>query len=323
MKPRAVPILALILALLAAPLTVEAQQARKLARVGVLAISQTERFTAFMQALREAGYVHGENVLVETRFYEGNLDRLPTLAHELVTLQCDVIVATGPEAIRAATRATTTTPIVGIDLESDPVASGWARSLGHPEGNVTGLFLDMRDLVGKQIELLTGDVPGLSRVGVMWDSAIGGVQFRAAESAARAAGVTLLSLPVQGGTDFAGAFDRAAREHLRGVVLLSSPSVSSHASQIAGLALKTRLPTINLFTWFAVSGGLMAYGPPVPDLFKRAAIYVSKVLNGAKVGDLPIERPERFELVINLKTARALGLTIPPSLLLRADEVIQ
>jgi len=269
------------------------------------------------------GYIDGQNALIEIRIYETMLDRLLELANEMVGLKCDVIMAAAPYAIDAAIRATTTIPIVGLDLESDPVANRWARSLARPGGNLTGIFLDLPELGGKQIELLKEAVPTLSRLAVLWDSTVGGVQFRATESAARAAGVTLQSLSVQRPEDFKEAFDRAIRERVQGMVVLSSPLINGQRSQIVEWALKTRLPTISLFTVFPRSGGLMAYGPNLPDLYKHAATYVGRILKGAKVGELPIERPARFELVINLKTAKTLGLDVPWFLQQRADEVIE
>jgi putative tryptophan/tyrosine transport system substrate-binding protein len=292
-------------------------------RIGFLQRIRNENVVAFIQGLRDAGYVDGQNALIETRIYETSLDRLPDLAKELVDLKCDVIVAGSRYAFEAVMRATSTTPIVGIDLESDPVASGWAKNLGRPGGNLTGLFLDLPELSGKQIELLKEAVPTLSHLGVLWDSTIGEVQFRATQAAARAAGVTLHSLPIQSPEDFKDAFDRAVRERIDGVVVLSSPLILEQRLQIAGWAMKARLPTISLFTLFPGSGGLMAYGPNLPDIYKRTANYVDRILKGTKVADLPIERPTKFELVINLKTAKALGLTVPPTLLTRADEVIE
>jgi ABC-type uncharacterized transport system substrate-binding protein len=313
----------LALPLLMALLAAEAQQARQVPRIGFLQAAQNENMTAFVQALRDLGYVDGQNVLIETRIYGDRLDQLPTLAHELVTLQCDVLLAAAPYAIRAAMSATSTLPIVGIDLESDPVASGWARSLSHPGGNLTGFFLDLPELGGKQIQLLMEAVPGLSRVGVLWDTTIGDVQFRATEAAARAAGVTLRSLAIRRVGDIKDAFDHAAREGLHGVVILSSPLINVQRAQITSLALQMRLPSMSLFTLFPRSGGLMAYGPNLPDMYKRAVTYIDRLLKGVKVGDLPIERPSRFEFVVNVKTAQALGLTIPPMLLFQADEVIR
>jgi putative tryptophan/tyrosine transport system substrate-binding protein len=311
------------LTILAVPLAAQAQQARQVPRIGFLQVAWNENVPAVFQALRDLGYVDGQTVLIETRIYGEMLDQLPKLANELVTLKCDVILAAAPYAIRAAMSATSTIPIVGVDLESDPVDSGWARSLSHPGGNLTGFFLDLPELGGKQIQLLTEAVSGFSRVGVLWDSTIGDVQFRATEAAARAARVTLRSLAIQRVEDIKDAFDRAAREGLHGVVILSSPLINARRAQITSLALQMRLPTISIFTMFPRSGGLMAYGPNLPDMYKRAVTYIDKILKGAKVSDLPIERPSRFEFVVNVKTAQALGLTIPPVLLFQADEVIR
>jgi putative tryptophan/tyrosine transport system substrate-binding protein len=306
------------------PLAAYAQQlAGKVPRIGFLQRIQNENVVAFIQGLRDAGYIDGQNAVIETRIFETTLDRLPDLANELVDLTCNVIVAASRYAFEAAMRATSTAPIVGIDLESDPVASGWAKSLGRPGGNFTGLFLDLPELSGKQIELLKEAVPTLSHLAVLWDSTIGVVQFRATQAAARAAGVTLYSLPIHRPEDFKDAFDRAARERIHGVVVLSSPLILEQRLQIAEWAMKARLPTISLFTLFPRSGGLMAYGPNLPDMYKRAAAYVGRILKGTKVADLLIERPTTFELVINLKTAKALGLEVPPTLLARADEVIE
>jgi putative tryptophan/tyrosine transport system substrate-binding protein len=306
------------------PIAARAQQlADKIPRIGFLQSFRNENVVAFIQGLRDTGYINGQNALIETRIFGTTLDRLSDLAKELVDLKCDVIVAASRYAFEVAMKATSTIPIVGIDLESDPVASGWAKSLGRPGSNFTGLFLDLPELSGKQIEFLKDAVPTLSHLGVLWDSTIGVVQFRATQAAAREAGVTLHSLPIQSPEDFKGTFDRAAREPIHGVVVLSSPLILEQRSQIADWAMKARLPTISLFTSFPRSGGLMAYGPSLPDMYKRAATYVDRILKGARVAELPIERPIKFELVINLKTAKALGLTIPESFLLRAHEVIE
>jgi putative tryptophan/tyrosine transport system substrate-binding protein len=306
------------------PFAAGAQQlADKVPRIGFLQSFRNENVVAFIQGLRDTGYINGQNALIETRIFGTTLDRLPDLAKELVDLKCDVIVAASRYAFEVAMNATSTIPIVGIDLESDPVASGWAKSLGRPGSNFTGLFLDLPELSGKQIEFLKDAVPTLSHLGVLWDSTIGIVQFRATQAAAREAGVTLHSLPIQSPEDFKGTFDRAAREPIHGVVVLSSPLILEQRLPIAEWAMKAHLPTISLFTSFPRSGGLMAYGPSLPDMYKRAATYVDRILKGARVADLPIERPIKFELVINLKTAKALGLTIPESFLLRADEVIE
>jgi putative ABC transport system substrate-binding protein len=305
------------------PIAARAQVAGKVPRIGFLQANLNENVTAFMQGLRDAGHIDGQTAIVEARHYGMMLDRVEEMARELAALNCDVICAAAPYAIRAAILATNTIPIVGIDLESDPVASGWARSLGRPGGHLTGLFLDLPELGGKQIELLKEAVPTFSHLGVLWDSTVGEVQLRATEAAARMSGISLKSLPIQRPEDFKGAFDTAAREGLRGIIILSSPIILGQRTQIADLALGNRQPTISLFTLFPKSGGLMAYGPNLPEMYKRAGNYVDRILKGAKAGELPIERPSRFDLVVNLKTAKALDLKIPESLLLRADEIIE
>jgi putative ABC transport system substrate-binding protein len=302
------------------PHAVRAQQpAAKLPRIGLLLNVQSE----LMKGLRDAGYVDRQNMLLETRFYGATLERVGELANELVAASCNVIFAAGPYAIQGAIKATRTIPIVGMDLESDPVAGGWASTLSRPGGNLTGLFLDLPELGGKLIELLNEAITTRSGLTALWDSTVGEVQFRATERAARSAGVSLLSLPVQRQEGFKNAFERAARERVHGVVVLSSPLIFGQRSEIAGLAMKAHLPTISLFTLFPRSGGLMAYGPDFSGMFSHAASYIGRILKGAKASEMPIERPSRFELVINLKTAKALGLNVSPTLLARADEVIE
>ena len=306
------------------PLVARAQQpAEKLPRIGSIQNFRNENFEAFIQGLREAGYVDGQDMLLETRFYAGVLDRIDEFTSELVALKCSVILATAPYAVQAVMKATSKIPIVGIDLESDPVANGWVKSLARPGGNLTGFFLDIPELGGKQIELLKEAVPTVARLAVLWDATIGTVQFGATETAARPSGVTLESFPIRNVEDIKDAIERAARERVHGLVVLTSPLIFNQRSQIADLALKTRLPTISLFNSFPKVGGLMAYGPSLALMFKRAASYVDRILSGTNPGELPIERPSKFELVINLKTAGALGLTVPPTLLARADEVIE
>jgi putative ABC transport system substrate-binding protein len=306
------------------PLAARAQQRTgKIPRVGFLLNVQSELVVALFDGLRDAGYIDGQNIVVEARFTGNMLDRIAEFANELVALNCDVIFAAGPHNIQALMRATSTIPVVGIDLESDPIANGWASSIGRPGGHLTGVFLDLPDLGGKQIELLKEAVPTVSRLAFLWDSTVGLIQFHATEAAARTAGVAPLSLPIQRPEDFKDAFDRAASERAHAMVVLSSPLVFSQRSQIADLALKAHLPTISLFTLFPRSGGLMAYGPNFPEMWKRAATYGDRILKGAKAGELPIERPSKFELVINLKTAKALGVDVPWFLQQRADEVIE
>ena len=306
------------------PLAAWAQQpAEKLPRIGSIQNFRNENFEAFIQGLREAGYVDGQNMLLETRFYAGVLDRIDEFTSELVALKCSVILATAPYAVQAVMKATSKIPIVGIDLESDPVANGWVKSLARPGSNLTGFFLDIPELGGKQIELLKEAVPTVARLAVLWDATIGTVQFGATETAARPSGVTLESFPIRNVEDIKDAIERAARERVHGLVVLTSPLIFNQRSQIADLALKTRLPTISLFNSFPKVGGLMAYGPSLALMFKRAASYVDRILSGANPGELPIERPSKFELVINFKTAKTLGLDVPPSLLAIADEVIE
>ena len=305
-------------------LPVRAQQRTpNVPRIGFLLNVQSELVEVLFRGLREAGYVEGRNVIVETRFAGNMLDRIDQFASELVALNCNLIFAAGPYAIQALTKATSTIPLVAIDLESDPVANRWAASIARPGGNLTGFFLDLPELGGKQIELLKEALPALSRVAFLWDSTVGLIQFRATEAVARTAGVAPLSLPIQRREDFKDAFDYAVSQQAHAVVVLSSPLIFGQRSQIAELALNARLATISLFTLFPRSGGLMGYGPNFADMWKRAATYVDRILRGARPGELPIERPSRFELVINLKTARAIGLDIPPTLVVRADEVIE
>jgi ABC-type uncharacterized transport system substrate-binding protein len=305
------------------PLAARAQREEKVPRVGFLQGVQNENVAAFVRGLKDAGYIEGQNVRIETRIYGTKLDHLSDLANEIVGLQCNVIIAAAPYAIKAAMKATTTTPIIGIDLESDPVANRWVASIGRPGGNLTGLFLDLPELSGKQIELLKETVPTLARLGVIWDSTIGTAQFRAAETGARALGLELHSFPIQSSADFDNAFERAKSVKTDGIIILSSPVILGARVHIAELALKARLPTISVLTLFPKTGGLMAYGPNLPEMYKRAAYYVDRILKGAKAEEIPIERPSRFDLVINLSTAKGIGLTVPPVLLARADEVIE
>jgi putative ABC transport system substrate-binding protein len=234
-----------------------------------------------------------------------------------------VLYAVGPAAVRAATQATSTVPIVAMDLESDPVASGWARSLARPGGNVTGLFLNFPELAGKWLQLLRDADPGVHAVGILWDSATGSTQLDAVKVAAQSFRMDLSVLPVRTADDFDDALRTGLKDGVKAVVVLSSPVFDVNSARVAALTSRNRLPAISAFREFTDAGGLMAYGPDLKEFFRRSALYVAKIIEGAKPGDLPIEQPTKFQLVINLKTAKALGLTIPPSLLLRADEVIR
>ena len=288
------------------PLAARAQhRAGRIPRVGFLLNVRSELVDTLFKGLRDAGYIEGQNIVFETREAGNMLDRIDQFANQLVALNCDLIFAAGPYAIQALTKATKTIPLVAIDLESDPVANRWVASIARPGGNLTGFFLDLPELGGKQIELLKEALPNLTRVAFLWDSTVGLTQFRATEAVARTAGVVPLSLPIQRKEDFKDTFDHAASQQAHAVVVLSSPLIFGQRSHIAELALNTRLATISLFTLFPRSGGLMGYGPNFPDMWKRAATYVDRILKGAKAGELPIERPTKFELVINLKTAKA------------------
>jgi putative tryptophan/tyrosine transport system substrate-binding protein len=306
------------------PLTARAQQpSAELPRVCSIHTARNENSEAFFRGLRDAGYVGGQNVRIDARFHGTSLEQLDEVARELVGRKCSVIFASNPYAIQAVTKATKAIPIVGVDLESDPVASGLINSVARPGGNFTGFFLDIPELGGKQIELLMEAVPAVSRLAILWDATIGETQFRATETAPRPASIMLQSLPIRREQDINDAIQRAVHDHANGLVVLSSPLIYQHRSQIGSIALNARLATISLFNTFPKEGGLMAYGPDFPAIYAQAAGYVARVLRGANPGELPIQRPTKFELVINLKTAKALGLDVPASLLARADEVIE
>jgi len=302
-----------------------AQQPAKPFRIGFLhpGTSPNSSADVFRSTLNELGYVEGRDVNIEFRWAEGHMDRLSPLAAELVALNVDVILGSGPWIMRSVRKATNTIPIVGIDLESDPVASGFVASLARPGGNVTGIFLDLPELSGKQLQFLKEIVPGLVRVAVLWEPEIGEPQLQATEEAARMVDIRLNALGIRRAEEIRPAVERAARGRAQALVVLTSPLLSNNLRQIVEMTQKYRLPTISPFISFADAGALMAYGPSQPEMYRRAASYVDKILRGAKAGELPVERPSKFELAINLKTAKGLGLTIPPSLLQRADELIQ
>jgi putative ABC transport system substrate-binding protein len=317
--------------LLAAPRVSEAQPAAKVPRIGILGISPVagtgSRLEAFLLGLRDLGYVEGRNIVIEYRDHEGKVERLPALAAELVALKVDVIVAANTGAGLAAKQTTKTLPIV-VAAAADPVTSGLVGSLARPGGNVTGLSALAPELVGKCLELLSQAAPGVSRVAVLWqpgalDERTDKDMLKAADVAARALGVRLQFVGARGPADFDGAFSDMTRARAGALTVLTSVMFIGERRHLVDLAAKTRLPAVYPQRDFVDAGGLMSYGPNGPDLFRRAATYVDKILKGAKPADLPVEQPTKFELVINLKTAKALGLTIPQSLLLRADEVIQ
>jgi putative ABC transport system substrate-binding protein len=321
----AVLFLLLALTVLAAPLATEAQEARKIARIGVLSSgAPPDPFVeAFKQGLRELGYVEGRNISIEYRWAEGRNERLPGLAADLVRLKVDVIVASSQNAV-AAQQATTAIPIV-MPIITDPIRLGLVASLARPGGNATGFATQNDELPGKWMELVKETLPKVSRVAVLFQPTYdGGVQLKASEAAARPLGVRLQALKVERPDDFATAFAEMQKNRAEALIVSSSPLFYVHRTRLVEFAAKHRLPTIYHQSEFVVgSGGLMSYGPDFHDLFRQSAAYVDKILKGAKPGDLPVQQPTKFALVINRRTAKALGLTIPSSLLLRADQVIE
>jgi len=315
--------------LLASPRASEAQQAGKVPRIGYLrSTSPSDRpplLDAFRQGLRELGWVEGRNIVIDYRYAEGRFDRLPDLAAELVRLKVDIIVASPTPAAAAAKNATQTIPIVMIAV-TDPVGLGLIASLARPGGNVTGLSYSVGpEIIGKQLELLKETVPKVRRVAILSNPANPSqpLSIRELKVAARSLGVQLQLLEAQGPNEFDGAFAAMATERVGALLVMSDSMLNSHRTRLADLAARSRLPAAYGLRENVEAGGLVSYGPSVRDLFRRSATYVDKILKGAKPADLPVERPTKFDLVINLKTVKALGLTIPQSLLGRADEVIQ
>jgi len=315
------------LTLLAAPLAAEAQQARG-HRIGFISSASSSvmaaRDEAFRQGLRALGYVVGQNITIEYRWADGKNERLPGFAAELVNLKLDIIVTHGVVATRAVKQASTTIPIV-IAAADDPLAAGLVPSLARPGGNITGLTLMTPDLTEKRLQLLKEILPGRTRVAVLWNSGnpVAEAELRKAESAARSLGLQLQALGVKDPREFASAFSSMKTERAGALFVLPDAMFFGQRNEIVDLAASHRLPLVAHLRGFADAGGLMTYGPNVVDVHRRAAYFVDKVLKGAKPGDLPIEQPTKFELVVNLKTAKAIGLTIPPSVLARADEVIE
>jgi putative ABC transport system substrate-binding protein len=329
----AIPFIPVLIVLLAVavfvvPLTGEAQQAASRPRIGFLGTSspsdpRAARYAgAFQQGLRELGYVEGQNIAIEFRWAMGKYDRLPGLAAELVGLKVNVLVAGAQPAIQAAKDATETIPIVMVS--SDPVAAGFVASLARPGGNITGLSMMSAELLGKQLELLKEVVPKVSRVALLGNPTNpGNAQWaQHAQDAARALGIRLQPLEARDPTEIDRAFTQMTRERAGAVFLLNDTMLSDHRTRIADHATRRRLPTVSGLSEHAEAGGLLAYEPSRADTWRRAATYVDKILKGAKPADLPVEQPTTLELVINLKTAKALGLTIPQAVLLRADRVI-
>ena len=318
---------AIILAILfpVAPRVTEAQPAGRPALVGVLYPGRQPHgpLEAFRQELRELGYVEGQNLAIEWRFADGTNERLPHLASELARLKVDVIFAINTQAAKAAKNASGTIPIV-IARVAYPVRSGLVASLGRPGGNITGLSSITEELSAKRLQLLNEALPKVARVAVIWNAANPGAAIVVSEmkSAGPKFGLHLQMLPIRSGSDLPAAFEAATTGRVDVVFLLDDVLITSHKEQVLHWAAKARLPLISLYRELVEGGALMAYGPSVPEMYRRAAYFVDKILKGTHPGDLPVEQPTKFELVINLRTAKALGLTIPPSVLLRATEVM-
>jgi ABC-type uncharacterized transport system substrate-binding protein len=307
---------------------VEAQQPTKIPRIGYLSgtsySANSARVDAFKHGLRELGYIEGKTIVIEWRYAEGKLDRLPALAAELVRLKVDVIVASAPPPTRSAKQVTATIPIV-MAFDDDPVGNGFIASLARPGGNFTGLATLAPELSGKQLELLKEIVPKLTRVAVLGNATRPGSPqvLKELNLAADSLGVQLQYLEIQAPKDIEIAFRAASQEHADGVLVMQTPVLIFQRRQLAELAVKSRLPTIYGRPEYVEDGALLSYATSFTDLSRRAAIYVDKILKGAKPAELPVEQPTKFELIINLKAAKQIGLTIPPSVLARADKIIK
>jgi putative ABC transport system substrate-binding protein len=323
------PILAA--ALVASTHLAAAQQPKKIFRIGYLSpldpATNSSRFEPFRAALRELGYIEGQNIAIEYRYAEGKLDRYPELAAELVRLKVDIIVAAGADRlVRAAKNATKTIPIVMAALPADPVETGLVESLARPGGNVTGITLLSRELGGKRLELLKEAVTKVARVAVLYDPAIPRSVLEMKEAlpgAARALGLTLQPWEVRAAEDFDKVFAALSKERPNGLYVLGGGLMNANRKRVADFALKSRLPSTHSNREFVDAGGLMYYGADLAASYRRVAYYIDKILKGTKPADLPVEQPTKFELVINLKTAKQIGLTIPPNVLARADRVIR
>ncbi len=323
-------VLFIVVALGAGATIAQAQQPKKVPRIGYVSGSgdpstPSPSLEAFRQGLRDLGYIEGKNILVEYRYAEGKVDRMPDLVAELVQLKVDVLVAGNLPGIRAAKQATKTIPIVMVTTV-DPVATGIVDSLARPGGNITGLTRLTRDLSGKRLELLKEVVPAISRVGVLWDANAPGpvIGFKEYEAAARALKIPLQSLEVRGpNPDIEGAFQAAAKGRASALITIRGALLNRYPKRIVDLAIKNRLPSMCEGSEYVEAGGLISYSANEADQFKRAAYYVDRILKGTKPADLPVEQPMKFEFIINLKTAKQIGLTIPHEVLARADKVIK
>ena len=318
--------ISLIVGVTAWPLGARAQQS-VMPVIGLLdpvpAAEAIHVIAAFRRGLSEEGYVEDKNVTIEYRYTNFKPELMQQAAGDVVQRKVNVIFAATPEAGAAARNATTSIPIVGVDLESDPLAMGYVKSLARPGGNFTGMFLDLPELSGKQIGLLKEIVPQLSHIAVFGIPGLNAAQFAAANTAVQALGLESEIIEVRSPDDLEGALAAATTKHAEAGILLSSPLVWNSSKQISDIAIAKRLPLISLFAEFPKAGGFIAYGPNLAEIFRRSGDYVGKIPHGANPSELPIRRPEKFDLVINLKTAAALGVTVPPVLLATADEVIE
>jgi putative tryptophan/tyrosine transport system substrate-binding protein len=316
----------LILSLFMAPLTADAQTPAHIPRIGIIGDLPEDSpiWGAFREGLRDLGYVEGQNIAIEWRFTEGKLDRVAEAAAELVRLKMDIILTSGTPATRAAMQATTTIPIIMMSV-GDPLRTGLVASLAQPGGNVTGSTLLGPELSPKRLQLLQETLPTASRVAVLWNptNPANVVHFEDLQAGARALGVTLHSVAVRSPTEFPSAFATLMRERPDALMITADALVHQHIRQILDFAAEHRLPVIAMTREFVLAGALMSYGASSRELYRRASVYLDKILKGAKPGDLPVQQPMTFELVLNLKTAEALGLTIPPLILFQADEVIR
>ena len=324
-NPKWAGLVVIVVALTAWGKSAQAQQPSRNTRVGILFIGGRDQphLESFKQGLRARGYLEGRNIAFEYRYAEGKTERLASLAAELVRLKVDVLVTTASISAQAARKATHSIPIVMTS--GNPLETGLAKSLAKPGGNVTGLTVMLSDLSGKRVEILKETLPKMTQIAALWSPGYneGVIGFKETKEAAKAFSLRLHPVEVQAGGDFDRAFAHIAQAHDHALVVILSPLTTLHSKRIVDLALKHRLPGIYPIKQFVEEGGLMAYGPLIGDLYRRAAIYVDKILKGAKPSDLPVEQPTKFEFVINLKAAKQIGLTIPPNVLARADKVIR
>ena len=309
-----------------ASLTVRGQSSRAIPRVAYFHPGSAEGsavYKALIPGLADLGYVDGRNITLELRSGNGKPEAIPALVAELVRLDPAILLVVGPAAVKAATAATRSIPIIAIDLESDPVQSGWVKSLSRPGGNATGFFLDSTGMSAKWLQLLHETVPHARRISLLWDASSGGAQLAATKAAASAFSVEVQTVPIVNWGDFDAAVASALQARPEAFVVLSSPTAFQYSARFAEFTNRNRIPAISPFRPYATAGGLMSYGPDLDLFFRRTAFTIDRILKGAKASELAAEQPNKYELVINMKTATLLGLTIPQSLLLRADEVLR